>query len=176
MVKLTAKGLREALDYDPTTGVFTWATSRQGIKIGDIAGAVCAVGKDKRPYRYIGLDLRKYKASRLAWLYVTGEWPAHLIDHKDGDTLNDVFDNLRDVPPVGNSQNLKRHVDNASGFIGVSWHVPRQKWRARIAIDGRNTHLGLFDNPEAAHNAYMAAKAKHHEFQPVSREILEVYA
>lgn len=81
--ELTAGRLRELLHYNPETGTFTWiARSAHGshIRIGAIAGS----SPNSNGYLQIRADGRTYKAHRLAWLYVNGEWPRADIDHKNG--------------------------------------------------------------------------------------------
>ena len=57
-----------------------------------------------------------------------------------------------------------RNKRNTSGFVGVCWNKQVNKWQARIKIDGKSTHLGLFIDPKEAFAAYLAAKAKYHAF------------
>lgn len=80
--------------------------------------------------------------------------PIELIDHIDRNRLNNAVNNLRIVNKQQNGYNR-----NAKGY---TWHKLRNKWRAQIKINGKNTHLGLFDNEEAASNAYQVAKLIHH--------------
>ena len=65
---LTATRLRKVLSYAPTTGIFRWKVSASTrAPVGTIAGT-----KNGRGYRQIRIDGRPYSASRLAWLYMTG--------------------------------------------------------------------------------------------------------
>jgi hypothetical protein len=100
---LTAERLRELLDYDPETGRFIWRKDHptaKHIKAGSVAGT-----KNGRGYWVIGVAGAKYVAHRLAWLYVTGEWPAHLVDHENGDRLDNRFANLREATDSQNNFN-----------------------------------------------------------------------
>lgn len=104
---------------------------------------------------------RQYRAARLAWLYMTGEWPEHLIDHFDGNTLNDCFDNLFEVTATKNNQNRhKASTTSNSKLIGAM--AGYKGWRARIRVNGQRIDLGTYDTPEKAHEAYMTAKRSHH--------------
>lgn len=156
---LTAEKLRQLLNYDAETGVFTWRV-RASIraKPGAPAGTV-----DNRGYIRIGVAGGIYRAHRLAILYVTGEWPAEEVDHLDGDKANNRYANLRDVSRALNQQNMRLpYRSGKSGYLGVSLHRPTGKWRARVSIGRRAQSLGLYDTPDAAHAAYVAAKRQLH--------------
>lgn len=98
-------------------------------------------------------------AARLAWLYMTGEWPACQVDHKDANEGNDAWSNLRAASHAENMRNKKACKSTYSGFKGVGRN--RKKWAARIRVDGTLKHLGTFTNPEEAHAAYAKAAEAH---------------
>lgn len=162
--ELTAARLRELLHYEPQTGAFTWNVPPRNAKAGDIAGGVRRDG-----YVSIRCDGASYVAHRLAWLYVTGEWPGQDIDHRDGVRSNNAFGNLREASDSENAQNRAIRSDNSSGFPGVCRHKGKGGWQAKIGINGRRLYLGLFETPEEAHAAYLRAKEQLHTFQPVHR-------
>ena len=163
----TQERLKELLSYDQNTGVFVWlAQTSSRAKIGDIAGTLMAIG-----YRLIGIDGKLYRAHRLAWFYMTGDWPVAGMDHINGVKDDNRWDNLREATQAENSQNMAIRSDNTSGYMGVCWDRRKGKWQAQIKVAGRNKHLGYFDMPEAAHAAYLAAKAEIHTFQPIPRTI-----
>jgi hypothetical protein len=145
--------LKFLLEYDPLTGVFRWRVNRRGhggIKAGDLAGS-----RHRKGYTAIGVDGRRYLAHRLAWLYMTGAWPASQIDHRDADRRNNAWGNLRVASQPDNSANSRRHRDNATGFKGVLRNGKR--YAARLMRNGASTYLGTFDTPESAHAAYCKA-------------------
>jgi hypothetical protein len=76
---LTQLRLRELLDYDPATGIFRSRRSQSKLKIGDVAGVINTHG-----YNIIGVDGERLRGARLAWLYMTGEWPKEHVDHING--------------------------------------------------------------------------------------------
>lgn len=146
---LTAERLRELLDYNPETGVFTRQFSTGGQLAGTIAGNTC---KDGRVQLYV--DGRNHKAHRLAWLWMMGEWPSGVVDHKDGNPSNNRWNNLRDVTHSVNSQNRKGPTShNSHGFLGVTRN--HKRFMAHIKIEGKQTYLGTYDTPEEAHEVYM---------------------
>jgi hypothetical protein len=106
-----------------------------------------------------GLSTR-FLTSRLVWAWHKGKWPENLVDHEDGDTLNDRIGNLRDVPDVVNSHNMRRHKHNKSGVTGVNWHAQRGKWVAGIMAFGVNEYLGIFENLDDAVAARKAAERR----------------
>lgn len=153
---ITASRLRKLLAYDPETGVFTnlvWRSSNAP------AGAV-AGSPNCRGYQNIHIDGSRYLAHRLAWLYMTGEWPKDRIDHRDTDNTNNRWLNLREATQSQNVANAKKRFDNTSGYKGVGWSHSLQKWRAEIKVNHRRVHLGVFDQAEDAHVAYILA-SKH---------------
>ena len=156
---ITAELVRELLEYSPETGLFRWKerpsrSSWKAIWPGKVAGSL-----DSKGYLRFQVAGRTHKAHRLAWLYVHGEWPKGEIDHIDGDRSNNAIANLRVATARQNQQNKTAKV-NASGFRGVS--KMGRKWRALVTINGRRTHVGIFDTPEAASAAYEAAAAEHY--------------
>ncbi|UXZ44493.1 HNH endonuclease signature motif containing protein [Pseudomonas soli] len=154
--QITARRLRELLHYDPATGIFTNIAPRKKVVVGSVAGSLDA----STGYWMIGLDRRRYYAHRLAWLYMTGEWPAQLIDHLDGDRTNNVFANLRDAERAINQQNMRRPLPGtASGLLGA--FKKRNKWTSNVRAFGQIIRLGTFDTAEEAHAAYLQAKRKY---------------
>lgn len=160
-MSLTIERLKEVLHYDQVTGVFTWlkTISSRAVK-GRVAGTF-----DKKGYRLINIDGKSYKAHRLAWLFVNGEWPPDLIDHINGNKPDNKIANLRLANVSQNGQNKVTILPgNKSGYLGVFWNKQQCKWQAQIKINGKAKHLGLFDDPEIGHQAYIAAKKELHPF------------
>ena len=89
---LTAQRLREVLQYNQETGVFTRRIRAGGTKAGDIAG-----GKHNCGYLQISINNSLYLAHRLAWLHVHEVWPINQIDHIDGNRLNNSIENLQRI-------------------------------------------------------------------------------
>ena len=113
---------------------------------------------------------KKIYAARSVWAAQSTEMmhrrlmkePKRLVDHIDGDGLNNRKLNLRKATRSQNAMNGEMHVDNKSGFKGVSYHKARGKWVAWIMREGNRKYLGLFGNPESAHAAYVEAAKEHH--------------
>jgi hypothetical protein len=152
---LTAERVRQALNYDPNTGIFTWADpGKTKMKIGAIAG-----GAHNGGYRVIGIDGHIVLAHRLAWLHIHGEWPTGEIDHINQNKQDNRIANLRVATRFQNGANRGANSNNACGLRGVHWHRQSKRWRASIRLNGKVTSLGLHTTKEAASAAYQRAAA-----------------
>lgn len=162
---LTAEFLRDRFSYDPDDGLLRYR-SEVSIK-GKVAPAGTIAGSfNKEGYRYIKIDYRNYRASRLVWLYVTGEWPKHQIDHKDRNASNDKWENLREATGSQNKANCGKYKTKkfSCHLKGVQAVQKRKsiRYRAVASKDGNIFHLGYFDTPEEAHAAYLKASEELH--------------
>ena len=157
---ITQKRLKELLDYDEITGVFTWkAKSSSKTIVGSVAGHLRKDG-----YRDIGVDGRLYLAHRLAWFYMHGVWPKDKLDHKDTIGIDNWLDNLREVNHSENMMNQRApHINNKCGFLGVCYNKALSKFKSHIRVNGKLKHLGYFTTPEEAHQAYLTAKRELHK-------------
>lgn len=137
---LTQRRLKEVLNYDAESGVFTWAIGRPKAAKGEIAG-----GFSDRGYLTIGIDGIKHRAHRLAWLYVHGVYP-NQIDHENHIRHDNRMINLRETDSYGNSRNQSKPSDNTSGVVGVSLsnRIGRNETRWEVKICAK--FLGYFDN------------------------------
>lgn len=159
---LTADRLREVLHYDPLTGIFTWRKQlARRAPVGSEAGSTTSNGR--RAQVYVGINNVRYVASRLAWLYVYGTWPRDQIDHRDGNSLNNRIDNLREATGSQNQANRGKNKNNTSGYKGVYWDRSSGRWAANIWKDSQKIWLGCHDTPELAYAAYCEAALKYNE-------------
>ena len=160
---ITQAYLIERLDYNQETGVFTWKrkpgnsrtinswnTRYSGTEAGTIR---LSDNSDTLYYRFINLFDKPRRAHRLAWMYVYGE-DAKLIDHIDGDGLNNKIENLRNTTSLINTRKGKIQTNNTSGFKGVSLRGDTNRWTARCKVGKAYKSLGTFDTKEEAFDAY----------------------
>ena len=131
--------LRALLKYNADTGLFFW------IKNGKQAGTILPRG-----YVQIGIDRKVFYAHRLAWAIHHGAWPKEGIDHINHIRSDNRISNLRSASQKENSRNCKPSKNNTSGFTGVFWNKQCDKWAARIKVNGKLKHLGLYDRIEDA--------------------------
>jgi hypothetical protein len=147
---LTADRLREVLTYVSETGQWFWK-GRTWVKDGSAAGTTRSTGR-----RIIRIDGHGYIAARLAFLWMTGEWPVGCVDHIDCDHLNDRWSNLRQATLSQNSANRNAHCNNKLGVKGV--HVrDNGTYVAKIMYRGKKLHLGYFKTVVEAAEAYESA-------------------
>lgn len=142
---LSLDRLKEVLEYHAETGAFTWKVSHPRAAAGQIAGA-----KDHYGYVVIRIDGHLYKAHRLAWLYVYGEWPKKGLDHINRKKDDNRIDNLRLADQSLNMHNVDARCNSKSGVSGVVWRKDRNKWRASIRIGYKNIWLGSYTAKEDA--------------------------
>ena len=150
---ITQKRLKEVLDYNPDTGLFLWIRPGSGRVVGDEAGTYDANG-----YIKIGIDREYYYAHRLAILYTDGYLPELTVDHKDRIPWHNWRDNLREASMQCQSRNRGMNSRNTTGVKGVTWSERDKRWYAHIAVDGKLSYLGIFDNLLEAVYARFAAE------------------
>jgi hypothetical protein len=156
MKKITQAELKEILNYDSETGVFTWKVDRGGrYKKGMVAGGI-----DKEGYVVIRVLGVSYPAHRLAWLYIHGKYPDNILDHINRDRKDNRLSNLRDVTKAENNTNQSLTKRNTSGCKGVSHRGKYSKWHARITLKGYTIFLGSYNTKEEAESAYLKASEK----------------
>lgn len=154
---LTQARLKELMQYDPETGVFTRLSGRGGKPAGGFVG-----GPDKDGYWMISVDGVRYKAHRLAFMYMLGRWPQGDVDHINRTTGDNRWSNLREASRSQNMANVGTTKANKSGYRGVSWVETKKRWKAQIRRGGTNCHIGYFKTPEDASAAYEAAARECH--------------
>lgn len=144
-VALTQERLKELLDYNETTGVFTWRVKPScRINMGSIAGS------NSNGYISIKVDDGRYQAHRLAWFYKYGKWPIRFLDHKDTIRNHNYLSNLREATQYENELNCPLGKNNTSGQRGVSYHIAYKKWQVQLSIKHKKYYLGRFNIKEEA--------------------------
>lgn len=155
---ITSERIRELVVYNPESGRCFW-------KIKTPSGGTRQPGRelkgspDKDGYLKATVDQRDYRLHRIIWLWMTGDWPKRLIDHKDRNPANNRWDNLREADLTQNNGNMVKHRDNTSGYKGVVWCPKVKKWRSQMSQkkEGggmKTVYFGYSDDPAEAHEFY----------------------
>lgn len=144
--QITYDDVAHWLKYDKVTGAITWKNKRgQRGKVGSIAGCVCGNG-----YVNIRLFDLLFLAQRIAWLLHYKSWPSGLVDHIDGNGLNNAIANLRLTTNRRNTLNKKIHRQGR--LFGV--RKCRARWSTSFRHEGVRYHLGVYDSEKEAHEIY----------------------
>ncbi len=152
---ITWDELNEIINYNPDTGIFTWAKTRNSMcKEGEIAG-----GSTSNGYTTITINKQAYLAHRLAWFYCFKEWPEKGIDHINRIRNDNRIDNLREADQTLNNLNASIRKDNTTGYKGVYNHGAH--YRARVHFNKKVVNLGTFKTAELANDAVLAFKKEH---------------
>jgi HNH endonuclease len=153
--------LLKIIHYDTESGVFTWKTDRARgkIKAGSVAGAILHDKKKDKKYLSIMIDYKNYRASRLAWFYMTNRWPEMEIDHKNNNTLDNRWENLREATKTQNQINRRKYKDNGLPK-GVRFH--KGAYAPQININGKSIYLGRYKTVEEALEVRLKAVQEHY--------------
>lgn len=154
--------IKRILFYCPINGKFFWIEKRgrnpKTGAVGTRAGMLHKTG-----YRILTINKRQFKEHRVAWFYMTGEWPKNQIDHINGIKNDNRFCNLRNADSYQNARNVSKTKKNKSGYKGVVKN--RKKFEASISTNNGRIFLGCFKTKEDAFEAYKnAAILEHGEY------------
>ncbi len=156
---LTQEELKTQLHYNPETGIFIRLISggNNKYKVGSVAGGFDALG-----YIAINISGKKYKAHRLAWFYIHGEWPKDKIDHINCIRSDNKIKNLRESTQQENCFNSCKRKNNKTGYKGVVL-TKTGKYKACATLNYKNINLGYYENAKDAYMAYINFAKKNHK-------------
>ena len=145
---LSAQYVRSILAYNPNTGIF-----HRG---GKIAGFISR----RDGYVRIKIHQISYLAHRLAWLYQTGSWPVHEVDHRFGNRADNRWKNLRESTDAQTAANAAKWKKSLHPLKGIA-KQRNGRWMARIRVNKILRYLGTYDTAVQAHRAYKQAAKKY---------------
>lgn len=180
---VTQELIRYLLDYNPETGIFTWKHRPREMFNND---TVFNCWNGKWAGRQAGTKHKSLKRFYLrakigdefvllhlaAWVFMFGKMPSGVIDHENGNGLDNRLSNLRDVTHATNCRNRKRNCNNSSGVNGVSWYKSSGKWVVSACHNKTKFQIGYFEQFFDAICARKSFDAKHgfHELHGQDRD------
>ena len=145
----------QVLRYNPETGGLVWKerplTLFKEERIGKtwnsrFSGQVA--GTPNKGYLMVYLKGSQFAAHRIVWAMAKGEQPPAVIDHINGNPLDNRIENLRESTPQDNAKNMFAPITNTSGVVGVHWNTAKCRWVAQgyVTEDGKakTVPLGRF--------------------------------
>lgn len=127
--------LKEAVNYDPKTGIFT-SNYKNDVNVKGYY--------DEKGFLFIIVNCRKYAAERLAWFLVTGTWSKRKIQHKNGNITDNRFTNLEEMRAP------EREIPKPQQPQGVHYSASERKWVAVVRRNGKQHYLGRFTSERIA--------------------------
>lgn len=161
--RISVSELRALIEYYPESGSLRWKA--RGLAWFDTryAGKLC--GAIKKGYVQVAIKIdgkcRFFGGHRVAWALFYGQWPDGIIDHIDGNGMNNSIQNLRCSSYSQNSCN-RRDVVGSIKYRGVYYIKRLDKYGATIKFEGKRNWLGCFKTPQQAAMEYDAAAKKLH--------------
>ena len=147
--------LRDIFEYTDD-GQLWWNYPGKRRRVDTPAGSINKVSG----YRRITFKSYPYYSHRLIYFWHTGEWP-DVIDHINGDRADNRIENLRAVSQLANTHGARKPMKRSDdGLPGTTYSKRTERWIAQITVRGKYRYLGSYKTTEAAHAAYLAAKAE----------------
>jgi hypothetical protein len=155
-MSITQELVKELFEYKDGQLFWKKTTSKRSIA-GNLAGYLT-----KRGYWRVSINYKHYYTHRIVFLMFHGHLPK-LLDHIDGNPLNNKIENLRAATSAENVRNSKLRNTNKSGIKGVCWDKQHKKWSVTIMVSGKNYRIGRFKDLELAQLAIEEARNKYHK-------------
>lgn len=122
---------------------------------GATAGSLDKAKRGLQDYLRVRYEGKAYSVHRVVWEMFNGGIPdGFLVDHIDGDGLNNRIENLRIVNPGDSQRNRPLQINNTSGTPGVTYNKKYKTWQVTLC----KNYLGSYKNLEDAINARKEAE------------------
>jgi hypothetical protein len=151
---ITQEYLKTIFEYKD--GELYWKIFYKNKKIGEKVD--CRINNN---YKIICFNGKNYRIHRIIFLLCFGYLPK-LIDHKDGNSLNNNLENLREANISQNTCNSKKPITNSSGIKGIYWNKAKKKWMVRLGLNKARIYLGIYDDLNIAKQIMKEARNKYH--------------
>jgi hypothetical protein len=164
---LTQALVRQLFNYHAATGVLTWrVTPSRRMHAGDRAGTEHynkRYNKQGKPEsRVICIDYQRYRETNIIWLWMTGVWPTHDVDHADVNPFNNAWSNLR---LATRSENIANQKSQRPGKLKWAYKTKEGNYQSKVQMHGVSHFLGTYSTEQEAHDrAYVVARRLHKQF------------
>jgi len=146
----------QLFEIDAVAGRIFWKNPpKNHPRLKGVEAGCPRLGRNGKIYWIIKINGRPHYRGHLIFTYMNGRPPHPLLDHRDGDSLNDKIDNLRDATHEQNVWNRKRR---RSAALPMGVRRFRDKFQARIVFRKKYIHLGTFNTAEMAEAAYLSRR------------------
>jgi hypothetical protein len=162
--ELPIERLHEVFWVSFDTGIVTWKSApARCVKVGSIVGV-----KRQTGHLWVQIDGKAIALHRIIWAMHYNVWPNGMIDHINQNPKDNRICNLRIASKSQNAANIsKAPITNKTGYKNVSFNKKTNKYVSYITSNSKRHHLGLFETPELAYNAYILASVKYNgEYLP----------
>lgn len=151
---MNKENLLHLFEYHREAGILIWKNppKQNSYLIGQVAGT--KQFSNGVTYLRVAVNGKKVFVHKVIY-FLECEVLENILDHVDGNGLNNRIENLRKVSNRENSQNKKVH--RAGALVGANWDKSRKKWFSSIQINGKTKYLGRFNSQTEAHQKYMNA-------------------
>lgn len=134
---------------------FNYKNGKLYRKSGNLAGTILKSG-----YGLVSIEGKRIGLHRIIYAMHYGFMP-EIVDHIDGNPLNNNIYNLRAATKSQNGMNQKLSLKNASGYKGVSWNG--HSWRVCVYKDGKKITIGTYKDKEVANLVAVSARNMYHQ-------------
>lgn len=121
----------ERIGYKEAREIFEYRGGRI-YRGGKLVGKEYIDRKSGRIFRRVVYRGKSYMEHHLVWLLEKGIWSSGIINHCDGDSLNNEIGNLEEISRSEKVRRSRIRKDNCSGVSGISWHSRDEVWEVRV--------------------------------------------
>lgn len=162
--------IRESLKYNRDDGTLTWRNRPRRhfkdktawIRFNKLFAGKAAGCFQNEGYLQVQINGKKLLAHRVVWAMVKGRWPDKVMDHIDGNGLNNRISNLREADLSQNCMNAKRRADAKNVAKGVQRIAKTGNLVVSVGCRGRTVYGGTFSNKRDAIAHAKALRTKLH--------------
>lgn len=155
MNELTLPYLHSLFEYKDGELFWKIDRARGKVKAGSQAGGVTSTG-----YRRVMIGYKEYPLHRIIFMIYHGHIPK-VIDHIDGNPLNNRIENLREASAQTNQYNRKLSKNNTSGCKNVSFNKKNKIWQVHVR-SAKKVHAWYVESLELAELVAHEARIKFH--------------